>query len=257
MDDEKELWINYKRTGSLEIREKLTLQYIPLVKYIVNKVIKTLPKNIEYEDMVEYGIIGLLDAVEKFDITKDINFKTYAVLRIRGAIYDELRVMDMLPRTLRTLSKNIENAYIEIEKKNGRAATDEEVAAYLNIEIKELDEIHSKINVANVSSLNDILHNSEDGKMTVGDIVEDKKNENPQESLEKKEIRKELLKHLKELSEKEKAIIALYYYDELTLKEIGKVMDVSESRVSQIHSKAVLKLRAKMAKKFTNYREIL
>jgi RNA polymerase sigma factor FliA len=175
MDDEKELWINYKRTGSLEIREKLTLQYIPLVKYIVNKVIKTLPKNIEYEDMVEYGIIGLLDAVEKFDITKDINFKTYAVLRIRGAIYDELRVMDMLPRTLRTLSKNIENAYIEIEKKNGRAATDEEVAAYLNIEIKELDEIHSKINVANVSSLNDILHNSEDGKMTVGDIVEDKK----------------------------------------------------------------------------------
>lgn len=257
MENEKELWINYKRTGSLEIREKLILQYIPLVKYIVNKIIKTLPKNIEYEDMVEYGIIGLLDAVEKFDITKDVNFKTYAVLRIRGAIYDELRVMDMLPRTLRTLSKNIENAYIEIEKKNGRAATDEEVAAYLNIEIKELDEIYSKVNVANVSSLNDILYNTEDGKMTIADIIEDKKNESPQESLEKKEIRKELLKYLKELNEKEKSVIALYYYDELTLKEIGKVMEISESRVSQIHSKAVLKLRAKMAKTFTNYREIV
>ncbi len=257
MENEKELWINYKRTGSLEIREKLILQYIPLVKYIVNKIIKTLPKNIEYEDMVEYGIIGLLDAVEKFDITKDVNFKTYAVLRIRGAIYDELRVMDMLPRTLRTLSKNIENAYIEIEKKNGRAATDEEVAAYLNIEIKELDEIYSKVNVANVSSLNDILYNTEDGKMTIADIIEDKKNESPQEKKKKKEIRKELLKYLKELNEKEKSVIALYYYDELTLKEIGKVMDISESRVSQIHSKAVLKLRAKMAKTFTNYREIV
>lgn len=190
MDDEKELWINYKKTGSLEIREKLTLQYIPLVKYIVNKIIKTLPKNIEYEDMVEYGIIGLLDAVEKFDITKDINFKTYAVIRIRGAIYDELRVMDMLPRSLRTLSKNIENAYIEIEKKNGKSATDEEVAAYLNIDIKELDEIYSKVNVANISSLNDILHNNEDGKTTVADIIEDKKNENPQEALEKKRLKK-------------------------------------------------------------------
>ncbi len=257
MDDEKELWINYKKTGSLEIREKLTLQYIPLVKYIVNKIIKTLPKNIEYEDMVEYGIIGLLDAVEKFDITKDINFKTYAVIRIRGAIYDELRVMDMLPRSLRTLSKNIENAYIEIEKKNGKSATDEEVAAYLNIDIKELDEIYSKVNVANISSLNDILHNNEDGKTTVADIIEDKKNENPQEALEKKEIKKELLKILKELNEKEKMVISLYYYDEITLKEIGKAMDISESRVSQIHSKAVLKLRAKLAKSFINYKGIV
>ncbi len=257
MDDEKELWINYKKTGSLEIREKLTLQYIPLVKYIVNKIIKTLPKNIEYEDMVEYGIIGLLDAVEKFDITKDINFKTYAVIRIRGAIYDELRVMDMLPRSLRTLSKNIENAYIEIEKKNGKSATDEEVAAYLNIDIKELDEIYSKVNVANISSLNDILHNNEDGKTTVADIIEDKKNENPQKKIKKKEIKKELLKILKELNEKEKMVISLYYYDEITLKEIGKAMDISESRVSQIHSKAVLKLRAKLAKSFINYKGIV
>lgn len=257
MDDEKELWINYKRTGSLEIREKLALKYIPLVKYIVNKVIKTLPKNVEYEDMVEYGIIGLLDAIEKFDITKDVNFKTYAVLRIRGAIYDELRLMDMLPRTLRALSKNIENAYIAIEKQNGRAATDEEVAAYLNIEIKDLDEIYSKVNVANVSSLNDILYSNENGKTTVADIIEDKNSNSPQDILEKNEIKKELTEILKELSEKEKTVIALYYYEEITLKEIGKVMNISESRVSQIHSKAVLKLRAKLAKKFINYSGIV
>lgn len=257
MDDEKELWVNYKRTGSLEIREKLTLKYIPLVKYIVNKVIKTLPKNIEYEDMVEYGIIGLIDAVEKFDVTKDVNFKTYAMLRIRGAIYDELRLMDMLPRTLRSLSKSIENAYIEIERSRGRAATDEEVAAYLNIDIKELDEIHSKVNVANVSSLNDVLYSGEDGKTTVADIIEDKKNRSAQEMLEKEEIKKELTEILKELNEKERMVISLYYYEEITLKEIGKVMDVSESRVSQIHSKAVLKMRAKLAKKFKNYNGII
>ncbi len=253
MSTDKEMWINYKKSGSLEIREKIIIKYIPLVKHVVSKFVNNLPKNIEYEDLVEYGIIGLLDAVGKFDITKDVDFKTYALLRIRGAIYDELRELDMLPRTLRKVSKNIEAAYIEIERQKGRPATDEEVCNYLNISIKELDEYFSKINVANVYSLEESIGDNEDGNSTLGSIIEDKKSENPHENLEKKEIKEALLAVIKELTEKEKTVITLYYYEELTLKEIGKVMDISESRVSQIHSKTVIKLRAKLSAKFGSY----
>ncbi len=253
MSEDRELWINYKKSGSLDIREKIIIKYIPLVKHVVSKFVNNLPKNIEYEDLVEYGIIGLLDAVAKFDITKDVDFKTYALLRIRGAIYDELRGLDMLPRTLRKVSKNIEAAYIEIEREKGRPATDEEVCRYLNISIKELDEYFSKINVANIYSLEESIGESEDGSSTLGSIIEDKKSENPHEKLEKKEIKEALMEGIKELSEKERIVINLYYYEELTLKEIGKVMDISESRVSQIHSKTVLKLRAKLSAKFGSY----
>lgn len=186
MSEDRELWINYKKSGSLDIREKIIIKYIPLVKHVVSKFVNNLPKNIEYEDLVEYGIIGLLDAVAKFDITKDVDFKTYALLRIRGAIYDELRGLDMLPRTLRKVSKNIEAAYIEIEREKGRPATDEEVCRYLNISIKELDEYFSKINVANIYSLEESIGESEDGSSTLGSIIEDKKSENPHEKLEKK-----------------------------------------------------------------------
>lgn len=253
MSEDRELWINYKKSGSLDIREKIIIKYIPLVKHVVSKFVNNLPKNIEYEDLVEYGIIGLLDAVAKFDITKDVDFKTYALLRIRGAIYDELRGLDMLPRTLRKVSKNIEAAYIEIEREKGRPATDEEVCGYLNISIKELDEYFSKINVANIYSLEESIGDSEDGSSTLGSIIEDKKSENPQEKLEKKEIKEALLEGIKGLTEKERTVITLYYYEELTLKEIGKVMDISESRVSQIHSKTVLKLRAKLSARFGSY----
>lgn len=253
MSEDRELWINYKKSGSLDIREKIIIKYIPLVKHVVSKFVNNLPKNIEYEDLVEYGIIGLLDAVAKFDITKDVDFKTYALLRIRGAIYDELRGLDMLPRTLRKVSKNIEAAYIEIEREKGRPATDEEVCRYLNISIKELDEYFSKINVANIYSLEESIGDSEDGSSTLGSIIEDKKSENPQEKLEKKEIKEALMEGIKGLTEKERTVITLYYYEELTLKEIGKVMDISESRVSQIHSKTVLKLRAKLSARFGSY----
>ena len=252
MCDEREMWISYKRSGSLEIREKIIIKYIPLVKHVVNKIIKNLPRNIEYEDLVEYGIIGLLDAVSKFDITKEIEFKTYAMLRVRGAIYYELRGMDMLPRTLRKVGKDIEAAFVEIEREKGRAATDEEVAQRLNITLKELDEYYAKINVSHVYSLEDTIGDEEDGG-TLGSYIEDKKIAGPHEMLEKNELKAALIERIKELNEKEKTVIALYYYEEMTLKEIGKIMDISESRVSQIHSKTILKLKAKLASKYDSY----
>lgn len=253
MIEDKDLWLEYKKTGSLDIRETLVLKYIPLVKYVVGKIIVNLPNNVEYEDLVEYGIIGLLDAINKFDVTKNINFKTYAVTRVRGSIYDELRVQDWVPRSVRKTAKDIERAYIEIERKTGRSATEEEVCELLNITIKELNDTFSKVSMGNISSLDDIVYDGGESKTELVDTLEDVKAENPQENLEKDELKKALVEKLMELSEKERMVITLYYHEDLTLREIGTILDISESRVSQIHSKTVMKLRAKLVNKFKNY----
>lgn len=156
MLDERQLWIEYKRSGNLKIREQLVVKYIPLVKYVVGKMITNLPKSVEYDDLVEYGIIGLLDAVEKFDLNKEITFKTYAVTRVRGSIYDELRSQDWVPRSVRKMVKDVEKAYIELEVKLKRVPTEEEVASFLEIPIKKLEEIYAKADLGNMSSL-DVL----------------------------------------------------------------------------------------------------
>lgn len=253
MIEDKDLWLEYKKTGSLDIRETLVLKYIPLVKYVVGKIIVNLPNNVEYEDLVEYGIIGLLDAINKFDVTKNINFKTYAVTRVRGSIYDELRVQDWVPRSVRKTAKDIERAYIEIERKTGRSATEEEVCELLNITTKDLNDTFSKVSMGNISSLDDVVYDGGESKTELVDTLEDVKAENPQENLEKDELKKALVEKLMELSEKERMVITLYYHEDLTLREIGTILDISESRVSQIHSKTVMKLRAKLVNKFKNY----
>lgn len=255
--DDRELWIDYKRTGSLKTREKIILKYIPLVKYVVSKMIGGLPTNVEYDDLTEYGIIGLLDAIDKYDVTKNINFKTYAITRIRGAIYDELRCQDWVPRSVRKMAKDIEKAYIEIEKRSGRAATDQEVAEFLNITVEEVNEVFSKVNAGNISSLDDVVYEGDDSSTSLSETIEDRNQESPHTSLEKDEIKKVLMERLKELSDKEKMVITLYYYEDLTLKEIGEIMEISESRVSQIHSKAILKLRSKLVSKFGDYEDII
>lgn len=255
--EDRDLWIEYRKTGSLKLREKIIIKYIPLVKYVVGKMICNLPSNVEYDDLVEYGIVGLLDAIDKFDITKNINFKTYSITRVRGAIYDELRMQDWVPRSVRKMAKDIERAYIELEKNMGRAATDQEVADFLGVSTDEVNEVFSKVNVGNVSSLDDIVYESDDSSTSLGDTIEDKNQHTPHENLEKAEIKNVLVERLKELSDKEKMVITLYYYEDLTLKEIGAVMDISESRVSQIHSKAILKMRAKLATKFKDYESII
>lgn len=253
MLDERQLWIEYKRSGNLKIREELVLKYIPLVKYVVGKMIVNLPKNVEYDDLVEYGIIGLLDAVEKFDLNKEITFKTYAVTRVRGSIYDELRAQDWVPRSVRKLVKEIERAYVELETKFKRMPSEEEVANFLDIPVKKMEEIYAKVDAGNVSSLDDTVYDGNDSTTTLANTVEDKKVENPQVELEKNELRAALIERLEELNEKERMVITLYYYEKLTLKEIGQVLEISESRVSQIHSKAIFKLKSKLIAKFGDY----
>lgn len=256
MLDERQLWIEYKRSGNLKIREELVLKYIPLVKYVVGKMIVNLPKNVEYDDLVEYGIIGLLDAVEKFDLNKEITFKTYAVTRVRGSIYDELRAQDWVPRSVRKLVKEIERAYVELETKFKRMPSEEEVANFLDIPVKKMEEIYAKVDAGNVSSLDDTVYDGNDSTTTLANTVEDKKVENPQVELEKNELRVALIERLEELNEKERMVITLYYYEKLTLKEIGQVLEISESRVSQIHSKAIFKLKSKLIAKFGDYADM-
>jgi len=256
MLDERQLWIEYKRSGNLKIREQLVVKYIPLVKYVVGKMITNLPKSVEYDDLVEYGIIGLLDAVEKFDLNKEITFKTYAVTRVRGSIYDELRSQDWVPRSVRKMVKDVEKAYIELEVKLKRVPTEEEVASFLDVPIKKLEEIYAKADLGNMSSLDDVVYDGNDSSTTVANVVEDKKVISPQTNLEREELRKALIERLDELNENERLVITLYYYEKLTLKEIGKVLEISESRVSQIHSKAIIKLRSKLMTKFGDYGDI-
>lgn len=256
MLDEKQLWLEYKRSGNLKIREQLVVKYIPLVKYVVGKMITNLPKNVEYEDLVEYGIIGLLDAVEKFDVNKEITFKTYAVTRVRGSIYDELRSQDWVPRSVRKMVKDVERAYVELEAVLKRVPTEEEVAKHLDLPLKKLEELYAKVDLGNMSSLDDIVYDGNDSTTTVANVVEDKKVVSAQTTLEREELRVALIERLEELNENERLVITLYYYEKLTLKEIGKVLEISESRVSQIHSKAILKLRSKLMSKFGEYGDI-
>lgn len=256
MLDEKQLWLEYKRSGNLKIREQLVVKYIPLVKNVVGKMITNLPKNVEYEDLVEYGIIGLLDAVEKFDVNKEITFKTYAVTRVRGSIYDELRSQDWVPRSVRKMVKDVERAYVELEAVLKRVPTEEEVAKHLDLPLKKLEELYAKVDLGNMSSLDDVVYDGNDSTTTVANVVEDKKVVSAQTSLEREELRTALIERLEELNENERLVITLYYYEKLTLKEIGKVLEISESRVSQIHSKAILKLRSKLMSKFGEYGDI-
>ncbi|OQY10771.1 MAG: hypothetical protein B6I28_00230 [Fusobacteriia bacterium 4572_132] len=252
----KELWIEYKKTGNLKLREKIILQYIPLVKYAVGKIIVKLPNNVEYDDLVEYGIIGLLDAIDKFDISKEIKFKTYALTRISGSVYDELRSQDWLSRSIRKVSKDIKKAYIELENKNGKIPTQEEVAKYLRINVKKINEVMAKVNLDNMFSLDDDLYDDSGGKTSLKELVQNNQ-ESAQQKLEKKELKKILIEQIKELSEKERLVITLYYYEELTLREIGEVLEISESRVSQIHSKIVFKLRKKMMVNYSKYEGVV
>ena len=206
--------------------------------------------NIEYEDLVSYGVFGLIDAIDKFDLNKDVKFETYASLRIRGSILDQIRKMDWIPRTVRQKRKKIEEAIRQIETQTGRNATDEEIAKELGIEETELNEWQVQLNVTNVVSLNEFV---EQGGEPVMDARNNSHFAQPEESIQEEELKKVLRESMDLLTEKEQKVILLYYYEDLTLKEISNILEVSESRVSQLHTKALAKMRKKMG----NYMGIL
>ena len=243
----KRLWLDYRRTGAADLREKLILEYAPLVKVVAGRLSMYLGYNVEYDDIVGYGIFGLIDAIDKFDPAKAVKFETYASLRIRGAVLDQIRKMDWIPRTIRQRQKKIEDAIREIEAENGRSATDEEVAAKLGITEEEFLNWQGQMKITNVVSLNEFM----DAGMEIPQQAYQRTTariDAPEEVVEQAELKQMLMESLELLTEKEKKVILLYYYEDLTLKEISNILEVSESRISQLHTKALSKMKKKMGK---------
>ncbi|MGL4173711.1 MAG: RNA polymerase sigma factor WhiG [Actinomycetota bacterium] len=243
-----QLWRDYKATEDLALREKLILHYSPMVKYVAGRVGVGLPSNIDQADLVSYGIFGLIDAIKKFDIERAIKFETYAISRIRGAIIDELRAIDWIPRSVRHKAREVERAYAELEGELRRSPSEPEVAERLGIKLGDLHHIFSQLSYVNVVALDELLNvGGEKGdSLTLGDTLEDKGAEDPVLAFEGEETKFLLSRAINQLPEREKIVVTLYYYEGLTLAEIGQVLGVTESRICQMHTKAVLQLRAKI-----------
>ncbi|MEA2101021.1 MAG: FliA/WhiG family RNA polymerase sigma factor [Thermodesulfobacteriota bacterium] len=231
------------------IREKMITEFAPLIKYIASRIAMRLPPHIDIQDLINSGVIGLIDALDKFDASKHIKFKTYAEFRIRGAILDELRSMDWVPRSVRQKSRKVENAYTRLEASLKRPAQDEEVAREMNIDINTFYKLLSDTASVSLLSLDDLGENDNDTsrKNLLEYVMQDEKNW-PSGKINLHEIRNLVAQAIGALPEKERLVISLYYYDELTMKEIGHVLKFTESRVSQIHTKAILRLRSKTQK---------
>lgn len=243
--DQKELWKLYHETRDPAIRETLILEYSHLIKFIAGRLNIYFGSNVEYDDLVSFGVFGLIDAIDKYDMNKGVKFETYASLRIRGSIIDSIRDMDWVPRSLRQKNKELEKAYWEVENELGHSATDKEIADKLGISTDEFYKLLNDVNVTSMVSLEDFLEqNYEVGT----DITSTSSSDRPEHEAELNELRGILGESIEKLPEKEKMVLTLYYYEELTLKEISAIMKVSESRISQLHTKAIMRLRGKLAR---------
>ena len=244
------LWKEYMSTKNSEIRDKIILEYAPLVKIVAGRLSIYLGYNVEYDDLVGYGIFGLIDAIDKFDYDKGVKFETYASLRIRGAILDQIRKMDWIPRSLRQKQKKMEAAISKIETQYGRPAKDEEIASELGIETEELINWQGQAKITNIISLDEFVEAAGEKEVNV---IKSNSYEQPESIALRNEIKQQLMDSLEKLTDKERKVILLYYYEELTLKEISRILEVSESRVSQLHTKALQKMKVKLG----DYMEIL
>ncbi|MCF7913646.1 MAG: RNA polymerase sigma factor WhiG [Spirochaetaceae bacterium] len=244
---EEELWELYRKNQDPKIRDMFVKQYAPLVKYVAGKVAVGMPHNVDFDDLVGFGVFGLIDAINKYDPDKHVKFKTYAVTRIRGAIFDELRSIDWVPRSVRQKSREIEDTVHRLEASLGRSATDKEIAAELGMSESDFQKTMMKISGTSILSLNDVWYSSEENdSISIVDSIESPQSLNPDTIVEKEEIKRVIVQAIDELPEKEKKVLVLYYYEDLTLKEIGKVLEVTESRISQLHTKAIIRLRSKL-----------
>jgi RNA polymerase sigma factor for flagellar operon FliA len=232
-------------------RDELILTYTPLIKYIATRLASRLPPNISLDDLISSGIIGLIDAIDKFDLAKNVQFKTYAEFRIKGAMLDELRSLDWVPRSVRGKISQLENTYSTMEQKLGRSATDDEMAETLGLSLEEFHKLLDETKAVSFMDIELLKQNSSELRgSNLADLLE-QDSFDPFLSLSFSQIRNLVAQAITELNDKEKLIISLYYFEELTMKEIGLVLDYTESRISQMHSKAVLRLRAKLKKALT------
>ena len=244
-----DLWARFKATGDARLREQLILHYSPLVKYVAGRVSVGLVGAMEQADFVSYGIFGLIDAIERYDPGRAIKFETYAINRIRGAIIDELRALDWIPRSLRQKAREIEQAVVRLEHRLGRTPSERQIAAELDLSLGELHQIFSRLSLVNVIALDEVLTLStgDGGRLSLMETLEDLSAENPVEVAENRETRHLLARAVNTLPDREKTVVTLYYFEGMTLGEIGQVLGVTESRVCQIHAKAVLTLRTRLA----------
>lgn len=241
--DKDKLWKDYQKKPTRELREQLIIEYSQLVKLVAGRLSMYLGHNVEYDDLVSYGIFGLIDAIDKFDADKNVKFETYASLRIRGSILDQIRKMDWIPRTVRQRQRKLDEAVKQIEAQTGKTASDDEIAQALGISSDELLNWQSQLKVSNLVSMTEFEENGTEPAM---DTTYNSHFTQPEEVVEKEELKKTLVEALDALTEKERRVIELYYYEEMTLKEISKILEVSESRVSQLHTKSLTKMKKVM-----------
>jgi RNA polymerase sigma factor for flagellar operon FliA len=247
-EDTQALWLQLRRTGDKAVRDRLILTYAPLVKYVAGRLGSGLPAHVDEGDLVSYGLLGQISAIERYDPGRDIKFETYAIVRIKGAIIDELRALDWVPRSVRSRAREIERAISELEAKLGQAPTDEEIAAKVGISVDELNESLGDISRSSIAALDELWSVSGEGdQVSLMDTIEDTTGPRPADALDEVELREALADAIARLPEREKLVVTLYYYEELTLREIGEVLGVTESRVSQLHTKAVQRLKSRLA----------
>ena len=249
VDDTQTLWRSFRsRPDDKALRDRLILTYAPLVKYVAGRLGSGLPAHVEEEDLVSYGLLGLIGAIERFDPERDIKFETYALARIKGAIIDELRSLDWVPRSVRARAREIERSIAALEAKIHRPPTDEEIAVHIGITVEELENSLTDISRSSIAALDELWTIGGGGdQVALIDTIEDTDAPAPESSLAQTELKDALGDAISRLPEREKLVVTLYYYEELTLREIGEVLGVTESRVSQLHTKAILRLKARLS----------
>ena len=250
-EDTKSLWRQFSTNKDDKVlRDRLILTYAPLVKYVAGRLGSGLPAHVDEGDLVSYGLLGLIGAIERYDPERDVKFETYAIARIKGSIIDELRAMDWVPRSVRARARDIERAIAELERKLHRAPSDEEIAEKIGVTTEELEDSLTDISRSSIAALDELWTVNTGGggdQIALIDTIEDTSGPQPAQALDQTEMREALGESIAHLPEREKLVITLYYYEELTLREIGEVLGVTESRVSQLHTKAILRLKAHLA----------
>jgi RNA polymerase sigma factor FliA len=244
----KDLWRRYREQADQRARERLVVAYSPLVKYVAGRMGSGLPAHVEEADLISYGLVGLISAIERYEPEREIKFETYAIPRIRGAIIDELRALDWVPRSVRARAREIERANVKLEHKFQRAPTDEEIAAELDIKLSEFQESLIQISNSTIAALDELwtVSDSSGDQVSLLDTIQDPTSPDPAKVMDATDLKDRVADAIARLPEREKLVIALYYYENLTLREIGEVLGVTESRISQLHTKAVLRLRSRM-----------
>jgi RNA polymerase sigma factor FliA len=245
----RDLWRKYKGSGDQRARERLVVAYSPLVKYVAGRMATGLPAHVDEADLISYGLGGLISAIERFDMSREIRFETYAITRIKGAILDELRALDWVPRSVRARARQIERANVKLEARFQRVPSEEELAVELEMTVEEFRDALLQIANSAVSALDELWTSSDSSGDSVSllDTLRDPAAADPERIVDQNEVRDRIAEAVARLPEREKLVIALYYYENLTLREIGEVLRVTESRVSQLHTKAVLGLRSNLS----------